>query len=94
MMAGIAISRKDAIDAEFETLAPASVRVNIPKSPPKAAHASSMNGEFAQLDLLRQAFEPDAKGGHPDGLTLPFLFFTLLAALAVFWVSGGRALLY
>lgn len=93
-MAGIAISREDAIDAEFETLAPASMRVNIPQSPPKAAHTGAMNGEFAQLDLLRQAFEPEAAGRHPDSLTLPFLFFTLLAALAVFWVSGGRALLY
>ena len=36
MMAATAISRENAIDAEFETLAPAALRVNVPQSSPRA----------------------------------------------------------
>ena len=93
-MATMAISRDDAIDAEFETLAPASHRVNFP---PKAARLGpSIEGQsdHAQLDLLRRAFGPDRPTHQPDRLTPSFLFFTLIAALVVFWVSGGKSLLY
>lgn len=94
MMAAIAISRDDVIDAEFETLAPATLRVNASQFKPKTVSSFQSDAETAQLDLLRKPIDPENAGSHPDGLTPSFLLFTLLAAFAVFWVSGGRTLLY
>ena len=89
-----AISREDAIDAEYETLAPAATRANFPQSPAFAASTHDLPVRDAQLDLLRRVLNDHPEGDHPDALTLPFLSLTLIAALVVFWVSGGHALLY
>jgi hypothetical protein len=80
------------IDAEFETVLPAR---RAEPAPPRAAVDFSAAEEPADgLELLRanSAAQPDYD--QPEQLTPGFLFFTAVAALAVFWVSGGHALLY
>lgn len=79
------------IDAEFETVLPA-------KRPEPAARSetafpaptSSTDG----LALLRADNKAQSSDQQPEQLTPAFLFFTAVAAFAVFWVSGGHALLY
>lgn len=83
------------IDAEFETVSRDSVAkfassLFTPSEtpPPLVTNASPLD----QLSLLRSD-DADASN-HPDRLTPAFMFFTLLAAFVVFWVSGGHVLLY
>ena len=93
-MAVAAISREDAIDAEFETISPASLRVNIPRQLSANAGPADIPAVGGQLDLLRKSAGDHAQGEHPNGLTPQFILFTLIAAFVVFWVSGGHVLLY
>jgi hypothetical protein len=93
-MAAIAISREDVIDAEFETLTPRIVPVTrvAPNLSPR--QGADVNSGQDQLDILRNAFEPQGKTELPDTLSPTFIIFTAIAAFAVFWVSGGHVLLY
>ena len=83
------------IDAEFETVA----RDGVAKftsslfTPAETRASVDVNTRAPdQLSLLRSdGVEPTS---HPDRLTPAFMFFTLLAAFVVFWVSGGHVLLY
>ncbi len=55
------------------------------------ASANSTDG----LALLRaNALTRGRESDQPEQLTPAFLFFTFVAAMVVFWVSGGHALLY
>jgi hypothetical protein len=79
------------IDAEFETVVPAAVpevRTGGTMRPVPAVEPSE------GLSILRGADPESIRGGQPDQLTPSFLLFTAFAALAVFWVCGGRFLLY
>ena len=79
------------IDAEFETVVPVIVPEQRPSAklrPMPVPHASET------LSILRGSDPDAARGGQPDQLTPSFLLFTAFAALAVFWVCGGRFLLY
>ena len=79
------------IDVEFETVVPAVV----PEYRPKAvASTKPAAGPVESLSILRGADPQSVTGQQPDQLTPSFLFFTALAALVVFWVCGGRFLLY
>jgi hypothetical protein len=83
------------IDAEFETVARDSVAkftssLFTPTETPASIEANTSAPD--QLSLLRSD-GADATT-HPDRLTPAFMFFTLLAAFVVFWVSGGHVLLY
>jgi hypothetical protein len=79
------------IDAEFETVIPVVV--------PEVRRSQSVNSvpvvePSEGLSILRGADPDTIRGGQPDQLTPTFLLFTAFAALAVFWVCGGRFLLY
>ncbi len=80
------------IDAEFETVLPAM------RTGPVVARTAHVFPEAADsaddLSLLRANDAVPPKNEQPEQLTPAFLFFTFVAALAVFWVSGGHALLY
>jgi hypothetical protein len=79
------------IDAEFETVVPAvapELRASTKARPILAT------GTSETLSILRGADPEGARGGQPDQLTPSFLLFTAIAAFAVFWVCGGRFLLY
>lgn len=79
------------IDAEFETVIPAvapEVRTTSSMRPVAAVEPSE------GLSILRGTDPEAMRGGQPDQLTPSFLLFTAFAALAVFWVCGGRFLLY
>ena len=79
------------IDAEFETVVPVVApeqRISAKARPMTALHSSET------LSILRGTDPDAARGGQPDQLTPSFLLFTAFAALAVFWVCGGRFLLY
>jgi hypothetical protein len=80
------------IDAEFETVLPQ--RRAKPAAPRPAAEYLSPFDPVDGLELLRGNGLVQPKSGQPEQLTPGFLFFTAVAALAVFWVSGGHALLY
>jgi hypothetical protein len=80
------------IDAEFETVLPAS-RAE-PVQPRAAAGFPAPANPDDGLELLRENSPARANNRQPEQLTPGFLFFTAVAALAVFWVSGGHALLY
>jgi hypothetical protein len=77
------------IDAEFETIMPLA-RAEPAPGPSASAAIHAADG----LSLLRGSNPAQSKSAGPDELTPSFLFFTFLAAMVVFWVSGGRALLY
>jgi hypothetical protein len=79
------------IDAEFETVVPAvapEVRPAANLRPIAAVEPSE------GLSILRGTDPSSMRGGQPDQLSPSFLLFTALAAFAVFWVCGGRFLLY
>jgi hypothetical protein len=80
------------IDAEFETVLPASRAgpAQLRAAPEYPVPDVSADG----LELLRGNGPALAKNEQPEQLTPTFLFFTAVAAFAVFWVSGGHALLY
>jgi Ca2+-binding RTX toxin-like protein len=83
------------IDAEFETVSRDSVAkfassLFTHAETPASNEANTRAPD--QLSLLRSD-GADATT-HPDRLTPAFMFFTLLAAFVVFWVSGGHVLLY
>jgi hypothetical protein len=79
------------IDAEFETVIPAVTPEVRPTAPVRSMPAFEPS---EGLSILRGS-DPDAsRGGQPDQLTPSFLLFTAFAAFAVFWVCGGRFLLY
>ena len=79
------------IDAEFETVIPAVV-----PEVRATAHMRSIPAfePSESLSILRGADPDSSRGGQPNQLTPSFLFFTAFAAFAVFWVCGGRFLLY
>ena len=80
------------IDAEFETVLPAK------RAEPVVARASVVLPHVEEpaddLSLLRGKDAVHPKNDQPEQLTPAFLFLTAVAAFAVFWVSGGHALLY
>jgi hypothetical protein len=79
------------IDAEFETVIPSVMpEVRRPASMPVLPVVEPSEG----LSILRGTDPLAARGQQPDDLSPSFLLFTALAALAVFWVCGGRFLLY
>jgi hypothetical protein len=82
----MSLSADNIIDAEFETVLVA--KRAAPVAVPEAAEFSPAN----DLSLLRG--HAQTKENAPEQLTPAFLFFTLIAASVVFWVSGGHALLY
>ncbi len=83
------------IDAEFETVSRDSVAkfassLFTPSETPPPLVTNT--GPLDQLSLLRS--DGADASNQPDRLTPAFMFFTLLAAFVVFWVSGGHVLLY
>ncbi len=80
------------IDVEFETVLP--VKRSEPAAPRTASEFPAPMISADGLALLRGKMPNPPKGGQPEQLTPAFLFFTFLAAMVVFWVSGGHALLY
>ncbi len=88
----ISLNMDSIIDAEFETVRPVT----------RAEPASSRPAEEIPtpviatdgLSLLRAGNTENAQSSHPEQLTPTFLLFTFVAAMVVFWVSGGHALLY
>jgi hypothetical protein len=85
------IDAADVCDAVFETLSapPQERQARIP-SPSVQTEAS-----FHGLGLLKQnAGAHAASGSAQAGITPGFAAFTILSALAVFWLCGGHALLY
>ncbi|MGB8816935.1 MAG: hypothetical protein WCC66_03340 [Rhizobiaceae bacterium] len=80
------------IDAEFESVVPQHSAAGAVKPKLVVPQVQITDGEG--LSILR-GDNPQANGGDlPEQLTPAFLFFTALAAFAVFWVCGGRVLLY
>lgn len=77
------------IDAEFETV----TRGASVKSMSSLTNTSSA-AVSDHLSLLREEDTGAPATTHPDQLTPSFMFFTLIAAFVVFWVSGGHVLLY
>ena len=77
------------IDAEFETVA-RDVSAKSMSPPPPTSSAVVAD----HLSLLREDGIGTPTTTHPDQLTPSFMFFTLIAAFVVFWVSGGHVLLY
>ncbi len=86
----MSLSADNIIDAEFETVLVAKRATPVTVRP--AAEVSPGKDEGNDLSLLRGHAQP--QDNAPEQLTPAFLFFTLIAALVVFWVSGGHALLY
>lgn len=80
------------IDAEFETVLPTGKIAAVVARP--AILPSTPDFVSDSLALLRGGQKESARTDQPDQLTPTFLLFTFLAAAVVFWVSGGRALLY
>ena len=81
------------IDAEFETVSRDTVVAftsSLFAAPP--APVNTETTPLDQLSLLRG--EAAGQTSQPDRLSPAFMFFTLLAAFVVFWVSGGHVLLY
>ncbi len=80
------------IDAEFETVLPTK------RTEPTVARAEGTFRDAASsmddLSLLRADGMAQPSNDQPEQLTPAFLFFTAVAAFAVFWVCGGHALLY
>jgi hypothetical protein len=81
----------DVSDAVFETL-PTQTRGKPAKQPSTGVQSEpSLPG----LGLLKQNADPHAASGSMQaGITPAFAAFTILSALAVFWLCGGHALLY
>ncbi len=83
------------IDAEFETISRDTIAkfTSSAMTPSETPASTGPNASrLDQLSLLRG--DGDKATSHPDRLTPAFMFFTLLAAFVVFWVSGGHVLLY
>ena len=80
------------IDVEFETVLPGR-RTEPDKARPVPEFPASVLASDS-LSLLRGNDAGCLDKGQPEQLTPAFLFFTFIAAVVVFWVSGGRALLY
>jgi hypothetical protein len=80
------------IDAEFETVLPA--KRSEPPSPRVVSEFPAPVISTDGLALLREKGPARPESDQPEQLTPAFLFFTFIAAVAVFWVSGGHALLY
>ncbi len=80
------------IDAEFETVLP--VKRSEPASPRAVSEFPSPVISIDGLALLREKGPIRPDSDQLEQLTPAFLFFTFIAAVAVFWVSGGHALLY
>lgn len=79
------------IDVEFETVVP----VVLPEVRPLANVRSKPAIEPSEaLSILRGTDPGGVRGAQPDQLTPSFLLFTAIAALTVFWVCGGRFLMY
>jgi hypothetical protein len=81
----------DVSDAVFETL-PAQAKDN-PATRPSANVQSEASLPGLEL-LKRNAGSHAASLSLQAGVTPGFAAFTILAALAVFWLCGGHALLY
>ena len=80
------------IDVEFETVLPARrAEPDKARQVPECPASVSITDSLA---LLRCDNAGSSEKGQPEQLTPAFLFFTFLAAIVVFWVSGGHALLY
>lgn len=88
----ISLNMDSIIDAEFETVMP--VTRAEPASPRLFVEVPAPVVAADGLALLRASHPEDAQSSHPEQLTPAFLVFTFLAAMVVFWVSGGHALLY
>lgn len=94
MMAAYAmqLNLDSVIDAEFETVLPAK------RTEPTVKRAEGTFPDAASsmddLSLLRGEKAAPPSNEQPEQLTPAFLFFTAVAAFAVFWVSGGHTLLY
>lgn len=83
------------IDAEFETISrDSAAKFSATLFTPANTSALPVTNAAStdQLSFLRSDGAATTK--HPDRLTPAFMFFTVLAALVVFWVSGGHVLLY
>jgi hypothetical protein len=86
-----ALEDSDVCDAVFETL-PAQAK-DKPATRPSPGVQSEPN--LPDLGLLKRNAGPHAaSGSRQAGITPGFAAFTILAALAVFWLCGGHALLY
>ncbi len=77
------------IDAEFETVTRGAPLKSTPSLPDTLSAAGPDH-----LSLLREEGTGMPATTHPNQLTPSFMFFTLIAAFVVFWVSGGHVLLY
>jgi hypothetical protein len=75
----------------FETLPAQAKDKPARRSSPSVQSEPNLPG----LGLLKQnAGSHTAPGAEHAGITPGFAVFTILAALAVFWLCGGHALLY
>lgn len=85
------IDTRTIVDVEFETVVPV-VQPEKRQSakPDHKAPALAVPG----LSILRGNDPGSARGSQPDDLSPSFLLFTAIAAFAVFFVCGGRFLLY
>jgi hypothetical protein len=81
----------DVSDAVFETLPPQAKEKQATRPSPSVQSESNVLG----LGLLKQnTGSHAAPDSQPAGITPGFAAFTILAALSVFWLCGGHALLY
>ena len=80
------------IDADFETVLPAKQAGTV--APRAVSEFPAPVNSTDGLALLRANALTGTQNAQPEQLTPAFLFFTFVAAMVVFWVSGGRALLY
>jgi hypothetical protein len=86
-----AYSADDIVDAVFETLPMQTPETPVRKLAPLIQSEAGLPG----LGLLKQNFGSHAAAGSESaGVTPGFVAFTILSALAVFWLCGGHALLY
>ena len=85
------IDAQDICDAVFETL-PGQAAEPAARRPP---HNAPLDAGLPGLGLLKQNTGSHASAAaERAGMTPGFAAFTVLAALAVFWLCGGHALLY
>jgi hypothetical protein len=86
-----ALGAADIVDAVFVTLPMQTAEAPARKSAPSVQTETILPG----LGLLRQNTGAQAATGSAQaGITRSFAAFTILSALAVFWLCGGHALLY
>ena len=86
--------RRDVIDAEFETVDPASRGEATPRPsdfPGRGAAVAGAASETSSLDILKRAEAPPRPRRQSGGPA--FWAFGLCLVAAAFWISGGHALL-